>query len=107
MYIYKYMYIYIYIYMYIYIYIYIYIYMCVYIYIYHSIFIYIAIRRGDNTPTNKICRRAPWAAHEQDRITKIVSLRLKRALTSQTQLSRSWSDLVRGRPVARDGRSCS
>ena len=53
-------------------------YTCIHIYKY----ICIVIKRSDNTPTYKICRvRAPWAAHEQDRITnEIVSTRLVEAL---------------------------
>ena len=38
------------------------------IYVYKYVFTHIAIKLSDDTPTNKICRRAPRVAHERDRI---------------------------------------
>ena len=59
--------------------------------------VWLAVNPFEDTPTNKIYRRAPRAAHEQNGITnKIVYY-----------LSRSSPDLVLGLPLARDGRSCS
>jgi len=52
---------------------YIYIYMYIYTYIHICICVYTqAIRHSYDTPTNKICRRAPRATHEWDRFTNEV-----------------------------------
>ena len=72
MYIYVYVYIciciYTYTYTYMYIYLYVYIHICIYTYMY----MYIAIKHGEDTPTNKVRRRASREAHERDRITNEV-----------------------------------